>query len=437
MRRLKQKQGIARFFWVMMPLCAFVLALPGLLFADAKFKIKPMFSVSGRYDSNFYYAEEEEREVYTFLLEPGVLLGMETPKLKADVTLILEAYFYEDKNDVPEGSKAASDENYVGPLALLDLVYQPVERLKLGLKDSFYITRRPQESDQFSNSIEREKYWINRFEPLIYYDITERLTAGVRYRRTDVDYYDSDDDDYIEHRGIIDLIYSPTRTVTLDLDYQRWTYDEPDDLENQKYTSDWLRLTAEKRFNYLSFDGGIGFHNRDFDDSTIPDEDLISYKVSATLQNPPPEEGPRYLGRTYLRSKSHLYAAYERNFNNVGNYYDLFTANRFTASAGHVFAEKILATIRGYYQENDYKYWEGLTPEGTTEYRNDKVTDIQGILEYLITKRMGVSLTIGKETRDSNLDGFDYENNYAQIRFNFDYDIGSRADFSEEASYYR
>jgi len=39
MRRLKQKQGIARFFWVMMPLCAFVLALPGLLFADAKFKL--------------------------------------------------------------------------------------------------------------------------------------------------------------------------------------------------------------------------------------------------------------------------------------------------------------------------------------------------------------------------------------------------------------
>ncbi len=422
-------------------LTAFFLAptitAPNFLYADAKFKIQPMFSISGRYDSNFYYAEVNEREVYTLLVEPGILLGMETPKLKADLTFILEGYFYEDKTDVPEGSAPASDENYWGPLALLDLIYQPVERLKLGLRDSFYITRRPQESDRFSNSIEREKYWINRFQPLIYYDITERITAGVWYRRTDVDYYDSDDDDYIEHRIAADLIYNPTRTVTLDLDYQRWTYDEPDDLENQKYTSDWLRLTAEKRFNLLSIEGGIGFHNRDFDDTTIPDEDLVSYKVAAAIQNPPPEEGPRYLGKTYMRSKSHLYAAFERNFNNVGNYFDLYTAHRFTASAGHVFAEKILATIRGYYQENDYNYWEGLTPEGTTEFRDEKVTDIQGILEYLITKRMSVSLTVGKKTRESNLAGFDYENNYAQLRFNFDYDVGSRGDFSEEASYYR
>ncbi|MBW2042434.1 MAG: outer membrane beta-barrel protein [Deltaproteobacteria bacterium] len=434
---MKRRDNMIRIFVVFVFLGGLVFTLPELLFADAKFKLKPMFSVSGRYDSNFYLAEENEREVYTFLLEPGVLLGVETPKLKADLTFILEAYFYEDKSDVPEGSTPASDENYVGPLALFDFVYQPVERLKLGLKDDFYITRRPQESDRFSNSIEREKYWINRFQPLIFYDITERITAGVWYRRTNVDYYDSDDDDYIEHRGALDLIYNPTRTVTLDLDYQRWTYDEPDDLENQKYTSDWLRLTAEKRFHYFSFEGGIGFHNRDFDDTTLPDEDLIAYKVAATVQNPPPEEGPRYLGRTYLRSKSHAYLAYERNFNNVGNYFDLYTANRLTASAGHVFAEKFLATIRGYYQKNDYTYWEGLTPEGTTEFREDDITDIQGILEYLITKRMTISVTVGKKIRESNLAGFDYENNYAQLRFNFDYDIGNRGDFSEEASYYR
>jgi len=49
----------------------------GPVLAAPKIRIKPMVTVSGRLESNFYLTENNERDVYTFLFQPGIQLGME------------------------------------------------------------------------------------------------------------------------------------------------------------------------------------------------------------------------------------------------------------------------------------------------------------------------------------------------------------------------
>lgn len=400
-------------------------------FAETKFTVKPYFSAVGRLDSNFWRLEDNEREVYTYLLAPGIQLGAETPKSIVNLYYTLEAYFFEDKDDVPSGERKADDENYVGHLALLEALWSPAERFTLGLNNDFYLTRNPIEADRFSDSVEREKYWVNRFTPLIFYEFKNRFSVGLRYQRTDIEFEDSDESDFLEHRGIINLLYNPSRTLTLDLNYQRWTNEENRKaLESREYTSDQIQLVAEKRYKYFAFEGGIGYHNRDFEDigdSDVKDQDVINWKFAVTGQNPPPQEQRRLLGKQFLRARSHLYAAVERDFNNLGYFFDTFKAYRYTASVGHVFLEKIRTMARGFYQTNDY----------IASDREDDIFDFSGTIGYLITKKIEISFTAGRTERDSNVDGESYENAYLFLKFDFNYDIGSRGDFSEEASYYR
>ena len=97
---------------------------------------------------------------------------------------------------------------------------------------------------------------------------------------------------------------------------------------------------------------------------------------------------------------------------------------------------KISALLRGYYQISDYETYEGITKDGNYARRNDSSYDIFGRIGYLITSKMSISLTAGHAYRDSNLRGLGYDNNYIYFRFDFNYDVGSRGGFGEEAVYY-
>lgn len=411
--------------------------------AEAKFIVEPMIILGGAYDSNFYRTEANEREAYTATITPGIKLGVETPKSELSLYYNLEAYFYEDKGSVPEGEASVDEENYVGHLAILDALYSPVERLTLGLNDSFYITRRPFDADRFANSTEREKYWVNRFTPGLFYEFKNRFSLGLRYRRTDIDYEDTDEFDSIEHRGLFNLIYNPQRTLTLDLDYQVWNHESEDALFDDEYTSNQLQLRVEKRYKYVAFEGGIGYHNRDFADPggdseiEFEDADVVNWIFAVSGQNPSPPIQKRRLGRQFQRAKSHFFIAAERNFNNLGYYFDLFEATRYTASIGHVFYNKIHGILRGYFQNSEYQNFIGETPSGSTALRDDDTWEIGAVLRYLLNEKMSLALMVGHQERESNLVDLDYDNDYGFLGFEINYDIGERGPFSREASFYR
>ncbi|MBW1737776.1 MAG: outer membrane beta-barrel protein [Deltaproteobacteria bacterium] len=397
---------------------------PGAGLADGpKIKIKPMVTLSSRVESNFFLTENNERDVYTLLLE--------TPKTKVLFHYTLEAYHYDDVNDVPAGQRPADDNDYVGHLAALDLKHHPTERLTVGLDDGFYLTRYPTYYDRLSDNIEWRKYYINRLTPLIFYDFENKFSAGLRYRWTHKDYIDTGSGDFDEHRVILNLLYGPTRTTTFDLECQHWimNYEQG----GSDYTSNQVKLLFEKRYKYYAFDAGLAYHNRNFDDPLLADKGILGYKISILGENPPPPESRRRLGKRYIRAKTHLYIAVERNFNNVGS---LYTAHRFTLDAGHVFADKINARVKGYYQLSDYETYRGLTPTGNNDLRDDRTYRVSASLGYLLTRRLELSIMGGIEERDSNLSGFSYDNRFAVLKFDFNFDLASRGGYTEESLYY-
>lgn len=409
-----------------------IISLSTLGLAETKFIIKPMFSVSGQMESNFYKAPYNEREVYTYLLQPGIQLGFETPKSKLILNYTMEAYFYDDKSYVSEGADPADDENYVGHLLIFNANYSLTRRVTLGLRDSFYRTRTAGIYDELTNyvisdSVERRKYDINRFTPLIFIDFENRFSLGLLYRRTDRSFTKTDIDDFTEHRGIVNLRYKPRRTITLDLDYQRWTVGYDDILGGSEYTSAQIKLLLQKRYKYFSFEAGIGYHNRDFNDSDAEDVDDVNYRLAITWQNPPSPETTRFLGDYFIRARNHIHFAFEQNFNSLGYFYDYYTCDRYTMSIGHVFYEKILAGLKGYYQIFAYR---------SPNIREGDRYDVSASIGYLISERMTLFFEAGKEERDSNIDSNDYVDKYVMVKFDFNYDIGSGGEYSEEGLYY-
>lgn len=415
--------------------------------ADAKHSFIPRFSTYARYDTNFYLTDEtfgKEREVYTYVLEPGIGYELETPKSKLQLNYSLPIYFYDDKSDVPAGERSADDDNYVGQIFNFDGTYNLFDRLLLMLNDEFELTRRPVESDRSGRAIARDKYWVNMLIPGIFYTFNERVQLGLRYRRLDLEYLDDESvqSEFHENRFLLNLLYNPNRKLTFDLDYQLWeNTEDPVDLDDVSYTSNQIQLLAEKRFNQIALLGGIGYHNRSFDDSllnqNLDDDDTLTYTAAITWQNPPPEDITRYRGRGFLKAKTHAYIAYDRNFSNLGYFFDTYVLDRGTISLSHVFLDTIRATVRGVYEVADYKNFIGTTPEGSRELRKDNYTDIAATIGYLIKKNMEVSFRSGIFNRDSNIAGFDFDNTYGKLTFDFNYDIFARGAYSEEASYYR
>ena len=95
---MKDKIRFARikklvFFTILMSLF-FISFFPVVGLAEPVFTIEPTATVSGQLDSNFYKTENNEEEVYTYLLQPGIQLGAATAKSKLDFIYTLDAYFY-------------------------------------------------------------------------------------------------------------------------------------------------------------------------------------------------------------------------------------------------------------------------------------------------------------------------------------------------------
>lgn len=392
-----------------------ILSLPVKGLGAAKFTIKPKIAASWWMDKNFYKAEAIDREVYTYLLEPGIDLGVETAKSHLTLDYTLNDYNYDDKDPIAPGEEAAGEEDYLGHTARFEARYRPFDRLLLGLDDSYYKTRDPGYTDPFRQvAIDRYKYSINRLTPLIFYDFGPKFSAGLRYRNTQTDYDIATWEDSTENRFMFDLVYNFTGLTSLDLEYQRWKRDY--DLTTSDYTSDQIKLILRKQFKYFSFEAGGGHHDREFDDPTLNDIDVFTYRIAIIGQNPPAPEPWR----------SHITFSADQNFNVQGIGERYFKATRFSVDAGHIFEEKIVVGIEGYYQISDYETFSGTTPAGTTELREDKTYDISGSLGYMFTDWLTFSITVGFEERNSNLAGYDYDNRYYMARLDFSYDLGKR-----------
>ena len=378
------------------------MALPPLsVSVAADFDIVPKVSGSWRYDSNYFLANFNERPVFTYLLQPGLDLGIETAKSSVKLNYTLDAYWYDDRDSVPPFERAASDYNYVGQTGDLKMRYQAFPRLQFGLDDTLRLTRDPGQSDQFSDSIIRAKYCLNAVTPLMIYEFGPKFNAAVRYRNTKIDYLDPKDiEDSRENRGIFDFIYNFNRRNSIDLQYQYWRKDYE---VSSDYSSNQVKLIFRRQMRSFDLIVGAGYQNRNYTDSTLGSDGVFTYNVILDGE---------------ILEKRRAYATFraEQNLNDQAFGSDYFIATRFGLSGGYEFTPKLSADALTSYQISDYQ----LTP------RKDKTYTLSGGVNYRFTRWMAFNVAVGYETRDSNIFGLDYDNTFVIARLNFAYEIGRK-----------
>ncbi len=383
--------------------------------ANTTIKATPKVSTGWRLDSNFYKAETNERQVYTYLIQPGIELVVETPKSQMLFDYSMDLFSYNDQETLPSNQEPADREDYTGHTANLDARTKPFERMTFGLFGGYYKTRDPSQSDTFSNAIDRDIYSINRLTPWVFYEFNPKYYAGFRYRYTEADYVPAHREDSTEQRAIMDLIYTLNRFTSLDLEYQRWQRDYS--LLTSEYTSDQVKLIFKRQLQFFSFEAGGGYHKRTFRDPSLSDFDMFTYRIGATGQNPPaPEPRPR----------SHISIIAESNLNDWGPGDQYYEAQRISLTAGHLFLDKLLVEINASYQISDFQRNYGITPAGTMELIKDDTIRLEAGIDYLFKDWLIFNVTAGHEDRGSNIAGRDYQNRYFMVKVVFQYNLEKR-----------
>lgn len=372
--------------------------------AAGKIVIQPKIQMVFQNNSNFWQAEDQEVSVNSYSIKPGIVLGFETPKTNIALDATIDAYWYDDQDTLPVGISDASDDDYVGFTGNLNADHQLTDRLNIGISDELYITRDPARADFNSNSINRDKYTINYFEPKVYYEIADKFGIQAKYRHTLTDYFEEIEDSS-EHRGIFDIYYNLNRTSAIYLDYQVWARDY--DLDSSDYTSNLVSLNYEKEFNYFTIKGGAGYHHRSFDADSLDDLDMFSWKVQIRGQDP---------DSTLATTRSRVQLDFGQEMNDDGTGDNYFKATFLQLEAGYRFFEKLELSGKGHFQNSKYE----------TDTRDEDTWLISARLAYQALDYLIVGLEGGYETRDSNIDGNGYDDRFILLTLNFSYDFGSR-----------
>jgi len=395
---------------------------PASFAGEGKIVVKPHINVSWQSDSNFWWAETDEKEVHTYLIQPGVTFGYETDKTKIHLDYTMNGYLYSDRDTLLPGERKASDDNYIGhTLQLLASTRQFQEKLLAGVREDFYLTRDPAQSDAFNNSAVRNKYFINRVEPFAFYEFSDRFTAGVRYRNTKTDYTEDYLEDSTENRGLFDLIYHFSETASLNLDYQIWTRDYSKN--TSEYMSNQGMLTFQQRFRFVSLEAAAGYQYRSFEDENLESMDIVPWRLGFEFATEPEAISPLLPEQ---QKKSYVSLMFGQDFNNQGLGESYFKADRVTLDVGHVFLERIPVHFNGYYQRSKYEFWTGITPSGSTEKRDDDTYKAYCSIGYKFLRWFTFSVKPGYEKRNSNIAGRSYEDKTIMAQLEFLYDVGGK-----------
>ena len=371
-------------------------------FCQGNIVIQPRIKTYVENNSNFWRAENDEVSVNTYAIQPGLNFQFNTAKTKVEIDASVNSFTYDDNDTLPVGVEAADEYDYTGFTGVAAVSNQATDRLKIGIEDSLFITRDPASSDEFNDSVAREKYTINRVTPDLYYDFGNKFGVGTKYRNTLTD-YDENGEDSNENRGIVDLFYNLNRSSTVFVDYQIWARDY--DLSSSDYTSNEASLNFAKKMNYFTFTVGGGYHIRTFDDDILDDIDGFIWKISVDGQDRV-EEG--------VNPRSRVGLSLAQNLNDYGTGDEYYTATKASLYGTYNITDKFEAGADFSYQNSDY--------ENDPNDRDDDTLTLAGRLGYRIGQFFVVGLEGGIKDRDSNIVGESYDDTFIMAKLDFIYD---------------
>lgn len=382
-------------------LSAFIMqAVPAVFAAPAgKMVIKPIITTSMSYESNYFQSQDNERAVTVYRVQPGLELGYTTAKSSVMLFYTLNANWYDENGSPPPGDRRDIDSyDYIGHDLDLSADTQLTEQLKIGLKDTFVLTRDPDRLDPYSNETIKQKYAKNSLNPNLLYRFGEKFTLGAGYTFTTIDYSNNADEDSEENKSLLNLHYNLNALNSLDLQYQYWEKDY--DRTTPDYTSHQTMLFFNRALKYYTIRFGAGYQKREFDNSAQKDLDGVVWSVSVTADRP------------------QAILSISQNYNDTAFKNDYYLATRFTAEVGHLFLEKINVKLKGYYQYSDYQE----NPLG----RTDDTWAVSCRVNYIRNEMLTAGIETGYETRDSSISGEDYDNIYILLGITLNHDLGSR-----------
>ncbi|MGB5620849.1 MAG: outer membrane beta-barrel protein, partial [Desulfobacterales bacterium] len=244
------------------------------------------------------------------------------------------------------------------------------------------------------------KYRLNALTPFLVYEFGPKFNVAARYRNTQINYVDTDIGDSDENRGIFDLIYNLNRRNSIDLQYQYWqkNYDVGTD-----YTSNQVKLIFRRQMRAFDIIVGAGYQNRNFEDSNLDDIGKPTFNLTID-------------GEIIEKRRAYATFSAEQNLNDQSFSADYFLATRFGLSGGYEFTSKLSAGALGAYQISDYQ----LTS------RKDKTFTVSGNVNYRLARWMALNVAVGYESRDSNIDGLNYDNTFVIANLNFFYELGRK-----------
>lgn len=370
--------------------------------AHTRTYINAVLITGWEYNSNFWLAETDEVSVDTFYIKPGVEIGYESAKSKIEADFLLEPFWYNDRDTPPPNVRDASEDDYLGFTGNFLAETQATDRLHLGVTDSLRKTRDPAQSDALSDSTARDLYLINRFIPSAYYGFGDKFGLGLKYGNTYIDYTEGTSEGSKENRGVANFFYNLNRSASFFLSYDYWNRDY--EYVTSTYDSNEVKMNYVQQFHYFSIDAGAGYHHRSFENDRLDSLDLIPWHLILRGQNPPaPDEDPR----------SHMLLSFRHDYNDLGSGNQYYIASRVTGEVGHIFMKKIETKLEGYYQNSDYQN----NPLG----RNDDTYEISGLMGYRFWEYGQVNFEVGYRTRDSNIEGMDYDDTFTLLTLELDY----------------
>ena len=364
--------------------------------ADGRMVLKPFIKTGVEYESNYFSDPDDEREVITYYIRPGLEFGYTTAKSNLLFNYTLNANWYDERGTAPADRIDISDQDYIGHDLELSADTQLTDRLNIALDDTFVLSRDQDSLDRYSNETIKQKYSKNTIYPHITYSFGDKFGFTAGYSLTTINYDDNANEDSSDNRGLLNLRYQMNRLNAFDLQYQYWEKDY--DQDSTDYTSHQTRFIFSRELKYYTLSASAGWQHRSFDSNSQSDLDQLIWSASI--------DGSRPKFNITL----------SQNYNDTALNNGYYVATRLSAAIGTTFFEKINVNIGGYYQNSDY--------ENTS--REDDTLSVYTRVDFLRNEYITFGLETGFETRDSSITANEYDNTYALLELTINLNLGSK-----------
>ena len=357
--------------------------------AAKNYTLEPVLNASTRWDSNYFYAPDNESSVATWLIQPGGKFTYQGARTQLKFGATLDGTMYSgDKGDM---------DSFVGWTAGADMSSSLTDfrRLKFGLQDVLLYTRNPDLLGELRRSTNRGLYKINRLNPYVEYEL-DRFRTKLEYENVLVNYDDDSRQDNMLHNYTIKALYKMNRRFDFGprLKIESMSYDGSTD----DYAGVDLGAFLTRNGKFIDLQAGLGYHRREIDDAANSDLDDVSWQLGIQSQN----TGFR---RTVF------------NLSLLGDINDAVTDDGYYStwqlkgSVERKLFKHLELGLNALYAQDDYE----LTS------REDDIWRIGVTAGYAVTRWLKLELELAQQRRDSTVDVYDYDNSSCMIKLSYVY----------------